>query len=116
MSKQELRILLKKVGKEPKIMNIENTLKAKQKLVKGLIEVISINKNILLICNEEGKIENLKPNLKFEYDTIVGDCFFIGDDFENAGFRSLSDEEIEEVKELLEKVSVLPDSDEKEMI
>lgn len=116
MSKQELKILLKKVGKEPEVMNIKNTLEDKQELVGGLIEVISINENILLICNEEGKNENLKPNLKFEYDTIVGDCFFIGDDFENAGFRSLSDEEIEEVKDLLEKVSVLPDFDEKELI
>ena len=94
---EKIRIVLKKVGKEPKVMNIENTLEAKQKLVKGLIEVVSITDDILLICNEEGKLENLLPNLVFDYDYIAGDCFFIGDDFENEGFKSLTDEQVREV-------------------
>lgn len=96
----ELRILLKKVGKNPEVMNIENTLKAKQKLVNGLIEVVPITDEILLICNEEGKLNNLPPNLLFDYDYIAGDCFFIGDDFENGDFKSLTDEQIIEIKEL----------------
>ena len=42
MNKKELIIVLKKVGENPEVMNIENTLEAKQKLVDGLIEVVSI--------------------------------------------------------------------------
>lgn len=104
MSKnKELKIVLKKVGEEPKIMNIENTLEAKQKLVDGWIEVISVTEDILLVCNEEGKLDNLPPNLLFDYDYIAGDCFFIGDDYENGDFKSLTDEQIEEVKEICEK-------------
>lgn len=60
---EKIRIVLKKVGQEPKVMNIENTLEAKQKLVNGLIEVVPLTDDILLICNEEGKLENLLPNL-----------------------------------------------------
>ena len=102
-NKEELRIVLKKVGKIPKIMNIENTLEAKQELVGGLIQIASITEEILLVCNEEGKLENLPPNLLFDYDYIAGDCFFIGDDYDNADFKSLTDEQIEEVKEICEK-------------
>ena len=105
---KELRIVLKKVGEIPEIMNIENTLEAKQKLVGGLIEVVSVTDNILLICNEEGKLENLFPNLIFDYDYIAGDCFFVGDDYENGDFKSLTDEQIEEIKDLCKEREYIP--------
>ena len=101
--KEKIRIVLKKVSKEPKVMNIENTLKVKQKLVNGLIEVVPVTDDILLICNEEGKLENLAPNLVFDYDYIVGDCFFIGDDYENGDFKSLTNEQIKEVLDICKK-------------
>lgn len=109
MNKKEkdLRIVLKKVGENPEVMNIENTLEAKQKLVDGLIEVVSITNEILLICNEEGKLDNLPPNLLFDYDYIAGDCFFIGDDYKNGDFKSLTDEQIEEVRELCKKREII---------
>lgn len=100
---EKIRIVIKKVFEEPKVMNIENTLEAKQKLVNGLIEVVPITDDILLICNEEGKLENLLPNLVFDYDYIAGDCFFIGDDFENEGFKSLTDEQVKEVFDICKK-------------
>lgn len=104
---KELKIVLKKVGENPEVMNIKNTLEAKQKLVDGLIEVVSITNDILLICNEEGKLENLPPNLLLDYDYIAGDCFFIGDDFENGNFKSLTDKQIEEIKELCKKQELI---------
>ena len=102
-SKRKLRILMKRVNQEPEEMEIEDTLEAKQALVDGLIEVVYVSDGLLLICNEEGKLDGLLPNLVFEFDYIAGDCFFIGDDYENGDFKSLTDEQIEEVKELCEK-------------
>ena len=64
---KELRVVLKKVGENPETMKIKNTLEAKQELVDGLIEVVRISDDILLIFNEEGKLENLKPKLLFDY-------------------------------------------------
>jgi len=91
----EYRILYKKVGKEPVVATVENTLEAKQKLVGGLIEIVSLDENTLLVCNEEGKVLNMPPNLLFDYDYIAGDCFLIGDDYKNNGeYRSLTDDEI----------------------
>lgn len=101
---KKIRILYKEVGKEPQIMFIENTLEEKQKLVGGLIEVVPYE-NVLIICNEEGKILNMPPNLVFEYDYIAGNCFVIGDDYKNADFKSLTDEEILKYREDLKKRS-----------
>ena len=100
---KELKIVLKKVGENPEVMNIENTLERKQELVGGLIEVVPVLEDVLLVCNEEGKLENLLPNLIFPYDYIAGDCFFVGDDYKNGDFKSLTDEQITEIKELCKK-------------
>ena len=118
--KEDLRIVLKKVGEEPEVMNIENTLEAKQKLVNGWIEVVSVTDDILLICNEEGKLENLLPNLNFGCDYIAGDCFFVGDDYENGDFKSLTENQIEEVKSICKErefiyLIEIDNPDEKEM-
>ena len=105
---KELKIVLKKVGENPEIMNIENTLERKQELVGGLIEVVPVLEDVLLICNEEGKLDNLLPNLIFPYDYIAGDCFFVGDDYKNGEFKSLTDEQITEIKELCKKREYVP--------
>lgn len=90
----KLKILYKEVGKRPKPMEIEDTLEVKQKLVGGLIEVVPYIDNMLLICNEEGKILNMPANLLFDNDYIAGNCFVVGDDFQNEGFKSPTVDEI----------------------
>lgn len=109
MNKKEknLKIVLKKVGENPEIMKIENTLEKKQELVGGLIEIVPVLEDVLLVCNEEGKLDNLLPNLIFPYDYIAGDCFFVSDDYENGDFKSLTDEQIEEIKQLCKQRSVI---------
>lgn len=94
---KKLKVLLKKTGREPEAIEINDTLEAKQKLVGGLIEVVPYGEQEL-ICNEEGKILELYPNCIFDYDMINGNFFLVNDDFENAGFKSLTDEEIEHLK------------------
>ena len=103
---KKLRILLKKVGEKPIDTFVEDTLEAKQKLVGGLIEVVPLA-DVLLVCNEEGKILNMQPNLIFDYDYFAGDCFVIGDDYENGDFKSLTDEQVEEYTKLLEERSFI---------
>lgn len=45
----------------------------------------------------------MHTNLDFTYDYIAGNCFVVGDDFENAGFRFLTDEEIKNANNDLSK-------------
>ena len=88
-------------------MEIDDTLEAKQKLVGGLIEVVPYKDDLLLTCNEEGKIPNLKPNLHFDYDYIAGNCFIVGDDYENSGFKSVEENQIEDIKKDLENRTIV---------
>ena len=108
--KNQIRILLKRVGKKPLVKVINNTLEEKQKIVGGLIEVVDYDKDNLIIANEEGKVDGLKPNLGFDLDYIAGDCFFIGDDYQNASFKSLRLEDCERIcKEIKNKSFVYDD-------
>lgn len=104
---KKLKVIFKEVGKDPVVMEIDDTLEAKQKLVGGLIEIVPYKDDLLLVCNEEGKITNLKPNLQFDYDYIAGNCFIVGDDYENSGFKSIEDSRIEDIKKDLEDRSII---------
>ena len=107
LENKKLKVINKEVGKDPVVMEIDDTLEAKQKLVGGLIEVVPYKDDLLLICNEEGKIANLKPNLQFDYDYIAGNCFIVGDDYENSGFKSVEENQIEDIKKDLEDRTIV---------
>lgn len=98
----KMRVLYKKVGENPVVKIINASLEAKQELVGGLIEVVPYE-DVLIICNEEGKILNMSPNVVFDYDYIAGDFFVIGDDYEHGDFKSLTKDEIEYYKNDLSK-------------
>ena len=99
---KQFRVLIKRVGEPPEEKIINGTLEEYQEIVGGLIEVISYQ-DVLLIGNDESKLLKMQPNLNFDYDYICGDCFFIGDDYENAGFKSLTDVQIKNLKEMIEE-------------
>ncbi len=109
--KDKLRILLKRVGREPQVEFIDDTLEEKQRLVNGLIEVVTYpletTEDALIVCNEEGKILSLPPNTLFDFDYIAGDYFVIGDDYENGDFKSLSEDQILKYKMRVDKNSII---------
>lgn len=53
---ETLKIVLKKPNEAPEVMDIKNTLEAKQELVGGLIELVCLDEDLILVCNEERKI------------------------------------------------------------
>lgn len=53
---ETLKIVLKKPNEAPEVIDIKNTLKAKQELVGGLIELVYLDEDLILVCNEERKI------------------------------------------------------------
>ena len=66
---------------------VDNTLKALQELVGGYIETLPIGGKNILICNDEGKIRNLEPNIKifFGSDIVHGTVVIVGEDGEEFG-------------------------------
>ena len=101
---KKIKVLYKRVGREPEVVEIENTLQAMQSLVGGFIEVIPYD-YYELVCNEEGKIMGLYPNVGFDYDVINGNFFIANDNYETGDFASLTDKNIEKIKEDLKSRS-----------
>ncbi len=77
MKSEMIKVLYKQVGKTMREKTIPNTLEACQELVGGPIEVVALMPDVLLICNEEGKLRGLAPN-PFNGRLYVGDWFICG--------------------------------------
>lgn len=100
---KKIKVLLVKVGEEPKVVEIENTLEAKQKIVGGYIEMVCPpihDDSAVIICNEEGKIMGLKPNRfllteeGIPFDVVCGDFIILDAPIGSDDFGGLSDEQI----------------------
>ena len=64
---------------------IDGSLEAMQKIVGGYIELVGIeigDNYYSLVCNEEGKLQNLEPNIVFPRDIVVGQVFVMKHDEE----------------------------------
>ena len=78
-----MRVIICDPMKPARAADIENTLEKLQEIVGGYIETVPIGQYVI-ICNEEGKLRNLKPNRKIGHDLIVGTFIFCAageDDF-----------------------------------
>lgn len=56
-----MKVYIKEPKQKPRLEEVENTLEALQKIVGGYIETVTLP-NAVVICNEEGRIQNLEPN------------------------------------------------------
>lgn len=74
----KIRILVVEPNKEPYQLKIEHQLENLQQIVGGLIEFVELEHNVDLICNEEGKLNNLKFNRVLTNDVICGTFFIAG--------------------------------------
>ena len=66
--------------------SISTRLENLQRIVEGYIECVSPDPRIVIICNEEGKLIGLEPNMKIPNDILCGTIIVIGtsgDDFSN---------------------------------
>ena len=100
-------VFIKRPGEPIRHVNMSLTLENLQKYVGGYIEVVRIgtfnDQEVVLICNEEGKLRGLEPNFEIPDDIVVGDVVFcqakdeelVGLEGELREFRSwLTDEKL----------------------
>ena len=97
MEEKRIKCLLVEPYKLPREIEIDNTLEAKQHLVGGYIECVYFQ-DIIIICNEEGKINGMHWNRDIGSDIIFGPFLIVGDDYENGSFKSLTEKQILENK------------------
>ena len=73
-----MKAVRKKPGEPPEIVDLDNTLEALQKEVDGYIESFQIASDCTIICNEEGKLLPLEPNLLFCGEAFFGTVLAVG--------------------------------------
>lgn len=95
MNQQEnMRVIIVEPNKHPRVEIIKKTLETEQKIVGGYMEELDFDDGAVIICNEEGKILDLKANRKVGSDIIAGTFFIAGDDGSES-LVSLTDEQID---------------------
>lgn len=97
-----MRILVVEPGKAPAERQITDTLDSMQEVVGGMIQELYIAEDIVIICNEEGKLLGLPLNRAiFDQETqrireiIAGTFFVCGAPADSESFASLTDEQIQ---------------------
>lgn len=91
-----MKVAVLEPKKDLEIREIETSLKQYQQVVDGYIELVSIDwkSNLMMVCDEEGKLNGKVPNFKLKNDIIVGTVFFT-DITEDGELTDLSDDNIE---------------------
>ena len=84
MKESKIKALKVEPGKKPYECTLVNELSELQKAVSigaeyvGLIEIINLEEDVCLLCNEEGKLIQLEPNRRLGNDIICGVFYLIG--------------------------------------
>lgn len=101
----KIKVLVKKPGKLPEIKWLDNNLKTLQETVGGYIETVTLENGLLLICNEDGKLQGLPPNIRIGGDVIVGTVIACRSDDEGE-LIDLTTDGITEMVHLFRRVDV----------
>lgn len=100
---QVIKVIIVEPEKEPYVLEIVESLKNLQHIVGGLIEYVNLEDKVDLICNEEGKINNLPFNRIVGNDVIAGTFIIAGVNYKTGEITSLTKEQI---KKYLESFSL----------
>ncbi len=76
----KIKVIIKQPGRVPYVTNISNTLENLQKTVDGYIETVTLCSDLVIVCNEEGRIRGLPHNCKVCGVDFVGTVVFAGVD------------------------------------
>lgn len=72
-----MKIIRKRPGAAAEVIRVENTLEALQQEVQGCIEAVTLDKDSVLLCNEEGFLMGLE-NQQFLGTTFAGTVLIVG--------------------------------------
>ena len=96
MKEKKINVLMVEPHKPPCMVKLNNDLDSLQKAVsigadeQGLIELVYLEDNISILCNEEGKLIGLEPNRRLGDDILCGVFYVVADD-EEGNLASLTE-------------------------
>ena len=99
MKESIIKVLKIAPHEPPEVIFLENKLEVLQTAVsidadyRGLIEIISLSEDVVIICNEEGKLINLPPNRHLGSDILCG-VFYIAGQNRDGDLTSLTEAQI----------------------
>lgn len=93
---EKIRVLIVDPTMDPYSTYIINTLEEKQKIIGGLVQFIELENNVDLICNDEGKLNNLPMNRIIKDDVVCGTFIIAGQ--RNGETISLNERQIRKYK------------------
>lgn len=76
--KRKISVIIKEPDKNPRHVYISNTLENLQKTVGGYIETVTLCSDLVVICNEEGKIKKLPYCCTIAHQDFVGPVIICG--------------------------------------
>lgn len=103
---EKVKVVVVKPNEKPYVASIEEKLESYQKIVGGLIDVVSLDDEIDIVINDEGLLLQMKPNIMHPHSDeclLVGNCVFVGHDGEG-NFISLTREQISRVFEKVDEL------------
>lgn len=77
--KNFINVWIKDPGKAPRHAKIKNDLETLQAAVGGYIETVTVS-DVVIIVNEEGKLNDSQYNFDLFHDMIFGPAVFTGQD------------------------------------
>ncbi len=92
-----MKAVLKKPHRMARVIEIDNTLEDLRGAVGGYIQAFMYSKeyNVVVICDESGKIKGLDFNFDFGYDVIVGNALFVSTADKDGNVRGLDKRQID---------------------
>ena len=100
MKENQILVMVKEPGKEPVLEPLfENTLEAFQEAVGGYIETVTLANDVVIICNEEGRLMGLPYNVTVDRVSFVGTIVVAG--VKGDEFASLKAAKIPTVRAML---------------
>lgn len=100
MKESRIKVLKIAPHQHPEITYLDNNLRSLQQAVSigadytGLIEIISLDANTCVLCNEEGKLIGLEANRRLGNDVLCG-VFYITGQNKSGDLTSLSENAIQ---------------------
>ena len=89
-----MRAIVIEPGKKAEVREIENSLVEYQGLVDGWIETTyPFNDDVCVVCNDEGKLIGLEPNVEINGSVYVGTIVIVGLTAHGTDFGDLSEEQ-----------------------
>lgn len=86
--------LIKRPGEIPRHVNVSNSLEALQKNVGGYIETVTVAEDLVILCDEEGRLKNKPYNCTVCGIDFVGEILMVGANGEDFADLPLSWQEM----------------------